>query len=321
LFGHSPDVTETLELAEEAIAFLESRSDDRSLGRAWLLVAFARGNFQCDNTALEEAGLKAAEHYRRSGWSPSICVGSVAGALLYGPRPVDEAIEICERLLQEHREDRASEAGILVPLGALYAMRGRIDEANAAIDQADRIYEELGQSRAAIACNQVRGEIELLAGRFEVAESKFRASCDACARLHEYAELASRAAELADVLSSLGRDDEAEDWVQTSRDHADESDRHAEASWRSVAAKLLARNGMHAEAETLAREAIRIAEPTDGLNQKAKLSADLAEVLRSRGQEKEAAEALETAVRLYELKGNRVGADHTRGLLIAAGRV
>ena len=316
LFGHSPNVTEVLELAAEAIPFLQSCNDDRSLGRAWLLVGFAKGQFLCDNGALEEACVKAAEHYRRAGWSPSICLGSIGNALCYGPRPVVEAIEISERLLQEHVGDRASEANILVPLGCLYAMCGRFDEAFALIDRAESIHRELGQVQATkMTCTTMRAEVEVLAGRLEAAESALHQSCDTCLSLNESAELASRAAELADVICTLGRDEEAEEWVRVSCEHADRNDHHAQSSWRSVAAKLQARNGLFTEGEMLAREAIRIAGPTDGLNHKAKLFRDLAEVLGCHGREQAAGEALETAIALYEQKGNQAAADQSRALL------
>ena len=164
-------------------------------------------------------------------------------------------------------------------------------------------------------CTTMRAEVEVLAGRLEAAESALHQSCDTCLSLNESAELASRAAELADVICTLGRDEEAEEWVRVSCEHADRNDHHAQSSWRSVAAKLQARNGLFTEGEMLAREAIRIAGPTDGLNHKAKLFRDLAEVLGCHGREQAAGEALETAIALYEQKGNQAAADQSRALL------
>ena len=144
----------------------------------------------------------------------------------------------------------------------------------------------------------------------------WREACEACIRFNACALLASFAAELADVLLALDRMDEADAWVTTSRETAGPEDRDAQVSCRSVASKLAARRGEADEAERLAREAAGIADKTDALNQRARVALALAEALRSAGREAEAAEAVERAVRLYELKGNVVAAGRASGLLV-----
>jgi predicted ATPase len=69
------NISETVELAATAIREFEASDDHRSAGRAWVLLGQMRGDFLGDNAALEQAGAKAAEHYRRGGWSPSTCIG------------------------------------------------------------------------------------------------------------------------------------------------------------------------------------------------------------------------------------------------------
>ncbi len=85
--------------------------------------------------------------------------------------------------------------------------------------------------------------------------------------------------------------------------------------WRGVEAKLLARRGDFAEAEALAREAVRLAGQTDALNQRARLALDLAEVLALAGRSEDATELVEEASSLYELKGNTPAADEARRIL------
>jgi tetratricopeptide (TPR) repeat protein len=318
LFGDSPNVAAALELAGEAIPYLELCDDDRSLARSWLLVGYAQGQFLCDNTALENAGMKATEHSRKAGWSPSACVGSIGNALFFGPHPVGDAIEVAERLLRDHHGDRATEANISLPLAGLYAMSGRFDDAYSTVERGASNFQELGHTRGAeILGNYMRAEIEILAGRPDAAESFLRASCEGCLRFNELAELASRAAELADVLVALARDDEAQEWLGISRAHADQEDLHAQSLLHSVAAKTQAHNGLTVEAEALARQAVEIAQPTDGLNLKARIYSDLAEVLLSCGDEAAAVAALEAAIALYEEKGNRVAAHRSRATLTA----
>jgi class 3 adenylate cyclase len=312
--------SDATELARTAIAELEAFADDRSLGRAWLLLGSAKGAFHGENAALADAAAKAAVHYRRSGWSPSSCVGALASALAYGPLPVEEAVDRCNGLLQEHAGDRASEANIVVWLGALEAMRGNFDNARLLMGRCQEIYEELGQVTGFPNSETVRGGIELLAGQFAAAEIAYRASCEAWIRYEDWAEVASRAGELADVLYLLGRYEEAEEWVGLAREHSGPEDRDAEATWRGVEARLAARRGAFDVAYQLAAEALAIAEQTDALNHRAKLHLDHAEVLRLGGGDAEAADAVRRAIQLYELKGNVVAASQAR-LLLDAGRV
>jgi predicted ATPase len=311
-------VSEAADLAANAIPELESIDDDRALGRAWLLLGQMRGDFQGNNAELEAAAAKAADYYRRAGWSPSTCVGNLGAALYYGPRPVDAGIARCNRLLPEHADDRASEANILLWLGRLEAMRGRFDEARAAIGRARDMYDELGQTftTQGICAAAVAG-VEVLAGNLEAAEAPLRDSCEACIRFNASALLASFAAKLADVLYALDRLGEAETWMTTSRDCAGSEDRDAQAWWRSVAAKLAARRGEHDEADRLARGAVEIADETDALNQRARVALALAEVLRVGGRDAEASEAVARAVALYDLKGNVVAARRARELLLS----
>jgi DNA-binding SARP family transcriptional activator/predicted ATPase len=315
-FGDAAAVGDLLELASDAIPTFETFADDRSLGRAWLFVGYARGNFLCDNSALEDAAAKAAYHYTRAGWSPSTSLSALGSALFYGPRPVEDAVEHCERLLRDHAGDRASEANIHVWLGGLEGMRGRHDEGLALVDSAESVYRELGQALAAgDICGLVRAAIHTLADETEAAERALRLACETCIRLNELALLASRAAELADTLYRLSSYEESEHWMAVSRARAGREDRDAQSSWRSIAALLAARKGDRAVAERLSREALEIVETTDAVNHHAKVLLDLAEVLRPAERESEASNRVKEAVDLYELKGNTVAAARARHLI------
>jgi tetratricopeptide (TPR) repeat protein len=319
MYGNLETGSDAVKLARTAIEELEPFADDRSLGRAWLLLGNAQGSFHGDNVALADAAARAAEHYRRSGWSPSSCLGALASALYYGPLPVVEAIGRCKVLLQEHAGDHASEVNVVLWLGGLEAMRGNFDEARSLVDRSEQIYEELGQVTSSAITEILRGGIELLAGQPDAAESLYRAGCDACMRFEEWAMVASRAGELADVLYLLGRYDEAEEWAGLARKHSGSEDRDAESTWRGVEARLAARRGDFDVADRLALEAVAIAEQTDALNHRAKLLLDRAEVSRLAGREAEAADAVKRAVAQYELKGNIAAAAQARLLLDRAG--
>ncbi len=75
---------------------------------------------------------------------------------------------------------------------------------------------------------------------------------------------------------------------------------------RQVRAKVLARRGEHAEAEHLAREAVAIGDEAEMINSLGDALSDLAEVLELADRREDAAGELETALGLFERKGNVV---------------
>jgi class 3 adenylate cyclase/DNA-binding winged helix-turn-helix (wHTH) protein len=296
-------VRAALEVAEQAIPVLEAAGDDRALGRAWLIVGTIKSNYQCENAAGAEACVRAAQHYRRAGWSPSTSLASLGSALYCGPTPVSDALELCEQLLVEHGGDRASEANILVWLGALEAMRCQFGLAREAVARARVVYEELGLTLALDTCDLVLGVVEMLDGKPEAAEIILRQGCALCEELELWAALSNRASDLADALYVQNRFAEAEEWAAVGRKQAADDDLSAQAAWRSVAAKLMARTGAP-DAERVAREAVDMTSSTDALNERARSLADLAEVLRVAGRHEAAQAPAAEALELYEQKGN-----------------
>jgi tetratricopeptide (TPR) repeat protein len=307
---------ELLEVASAAIPTLEAENDDRALGRAWLSVGHVRGGFYCEYGAWEEAAARAADHYRRAGWSPSTSLGDLASALYLGPRNVNSAIARCEALLLEHDGDRASEANLLIWLGGLVAMRGRFTDARDLLDQAAQRYEQLGLGNDPEL--RLRGAVEMFAGAPELAEEALRTACTALLQQEQTAVLATRAAELADAICEQGRYEEAEIWIRLARESAGSDDLDAAFGWRYVRTKVLARVGAIDEAEPLAREAVDLVARTDALNRHGDSLLALAEILRLQGRESEAAGQIREALRLYEQKGNVVSAERAKAMLLGA---
>jgi hypothetical protein len=71
---------------------------------------------------------------------------------------------------------------------------------------------------------------------------------------------------------------------------------------------------------SLAREAVAIVAATDNINAHAEALVNLSELLRADGEEAEADGALKEAVRLYEEKGNLLGAERARNALLTTER-
>jgi hypothetical protein len=100
-------------------------------------------------------------------------------------------------------------------------------------------------------------------------------------------------------------------------------DRISHGLWRPVRAKVYARAGRRAEAESLAREAVMLFAETDMVDYQAHARADLSEVLAMASEEEAAAGELARAVELFEAKGNVVAASRARAALMeipASGR-
>jgi len=309
-----PDrVGDLLEVASVAIPILEAAADDRALGRAWLCVGHVRGGFYCEYAALEEASIRAAEHYKRAGWSPSTALDNLGTALFYGPKTVETAVAQCVQLLLEHEGDRASEANIVAWQGGLEAMRGRFDQGRGMVARARAIYRELGlESGAVDVCGRVLAAIEMLAVRPDRAAEALRACCELVQRLRQTPLLATRAGALAAALYEQKRYGEAETWTDLARRSAGADDLDAALSWQPTQARLLARRGALVEAEQLARAAVESVRRTDSLNRYADCLLALADILRIAGDEAKASTVTQEAIRLYEGKGNLVSAKQAR---------
>jgi DNA-binding SARP family transcriptional activator len=303
-------VDELLGTAREAVSVFEAVHDDRSLARAWLLIAIAQA-IRCQFGAVAEAAGRALPLYRRSGWSTQTCLGSIAIALLYGSTPVPEAMEACATLLGG--ADLGGEARVLAWMGGLQAWAGRFDAARRMVGRARVLYGQLGQSYTAeVDCGEVAGEIELLAGNFPVAEDQLRASCAALERVNDRGQLSLRSAQLAEALYASGRYREAAQSADRSKELAAGDDVYNQCVWRSVRAKLLARDGDFESAVALGREAVSIAQGTDSPILRGNVLLALAEVLRLAGERDEATGPARNALVLFEQKGHLVGAERAQ---------
>jgi hypothetical protein len=87
--------------------------------------------------------------------------------------------------------------------------------------------------------------------------------------------------------------------------------------WRAIRAKLFAQKGEVAMAEQLARDSVALAAASDFYLAHADALMDLAEVLKIRERQAEAAVSITEAITLYEQKGNDLAAARAREQLAA----
>jgi DNA-binding SARP family transcriptional activator len=305
-----------LRVAESALPVLEAHGDELGLCRAWWLWA-EHSLIEGRVARADEAWRRAAEHARRAGNEPALfeVLDWRAAAAVFGPTPVPEAIELCQELHEQVRSSPVVLASVLHALASLHAMKGDLEEARRLVDAGDEIIGELGGLHAAV--SQEEALVEMLAGRPQVAEKRLRAGYERLEEMGEKALLATTAAMLAQAVYAQGRRDEAEALCRVSEEAAAANDLAAQVTWRGVCAKLRAEQGLTEDAEALAREAVRLADPTDFLSIRADALLDLAAVLRRGGQSSDADESIRSALELYELKGDVVSADRARSQLAA----
>lgn len=308
-----------LALAERAIPVFEALADDRSLARAWMLAGWIHGGALGRHEDWLGAAERALTFYRRSGWPTTTALGHIAAALYLGPTAVPTAIDRCLQLLGTDVDDLSAEASVSAHLGGLYAMAGDSDSSAVYLERARSIYSELGRTPSLLhTCGPIEATAARLRGDLEGAANVYR---DACTHLIETQggfHLATQAAELSQTLCDLARFGEAEEWASVAERHARESDRQGWICTRIARARLLLHAGNLEEAETDAREAVRLSGLTDELNLRAAARRVCALVLEARGRMEEAQPELGRAIAEYDRKGNVAAAAALRQSATAA---
>jgi tetratricopeptide (TPR) repeat protein len=180
-------------------------------------------------------------------------------------------------------------------------------------EAAGELAEDLGRKMAVhTGIARARGRVAMASGDAEAAERVFRAACDALDVMGDVGPLVSSLPYLADALYVLGRVEEVADDIDRLMDAVIDDDLDGLVGMRRARSKLLASRGAYDEAERVLREALDYVERTDFLPARCDVLSDLADLLVLSGQPGQAAEALETALTLYESKGAIGYAERTR---------
>jgi class 3 adenylate cyclase/tetratricopeptide (TPR) repeat protein len=303
---------------ERAIPMLETAGSHDGLARAWRLLTFVHWT-ALRYSAAEVAARKTMEHARLADdhLMETRFLTSLGMCALYGATPVKVAAERCRELLDRAANDRKAEAVLMCILARLEAMEGRFESARDLFRRSRAQLEEFGWNLYAALTSLDSGPVEMLAGDAAAAEAELRKDYQALELMGERNYIATTAGFLAEALYAQGRYDEARAIAKRSADVSAPDDLAAQFHWRSVTAKLLAREGRFMEAEAMARDAVAIISRSEELDSQASALLDLGEVLRLAGKEAEAKIAIEEAAELFESKGNLVLASKARDLLEA----
>jgi tetratricopeptide (TPR) repeat protein len=297
--------------AGEAAAFYTGTGDEEGRGRAAFLLgcveeregmmagaeaAFRESLFRSDRTMDLRERLA-------SRWM-------LSEVLLLGPTPVERCLEECDKLVESLEFEHA---GILMHRGILEAMRGRFDESRALLERGRYVITEVMQApRMMMFVAESEAPIALLANKPVDAERALRTRLQFARGSGEPYYISQSAARLSLVLRTMGRAAEAADFARLSGETAPAEGAAEQALSRVALAGAAADGGDRDEAGQLAREAVEIA-PREMLNLRADVLMDAAAILRSAGDHRAAAHAVDEAVHLYERKGNVVSANRIAG--------
>ena len=263
-----------------------------------------------------EAAEQMVEHARLAGdlAMERRLLPALASCAQLGPTPVPEAIAIVEDVL-ERIARRPQVGGLHAPRRWPTWRRcaaGSI-EARSLYRRSRETLEQLGwRFDAALTSAIASGPVELIAGDAEAAEAELRrdyddARGDGRAQLHLDHRGVPRRGALPPGTRRRGLA-----MTEESESIADDEDVATQYLWRSVRAKLLARQGHLAAPKTLARAAIAIIESAQDPDSQGYAWLDFADVLIMAGRSAEAVEAADEAIRLFESKANAESAARAR---------
>lgn len=318
LFTES-DVTpeELLESADRSIAVLAELGDDLGQARAWRLKAQAH-YLARRAAASADASERALTHSRRADarFEEQEIIEWLGIALFLGPSPAEAAARRCAALRSE-MEGRPIEPMIVICEAALLAMQGKMAEAKELRDLGRTTMSERGVWVWIWIASFWWAFISMWEDNPAAAEEELRPGYEALKKLGSKSHLTSFAHLLGTAAYAQGRYDEAQLLTRECEEAVRPNDVHSHVGWRATRAKVLARRGRAAEAESLARDALAVASTSDFYPAHADALMDLAEVLHLGGDETAATAAVEEAVRYYELKGNALAVRRADAMLAA----
>jgi class 3 adenylate cyclase/tetratricopeptide (TPR) repeat protein len=305
----TPD--ELFGVAERATAVFREVDDELGVARAWRLKAQAH-YLARNGAACADASERALVHARRAGdlFEQRETVEWLAIALLLGSTPAVEAARRCEKAFDDAAGDPVQEMHLVAALAYLVAMEDRLDEAEALMARARGLVEQLGQWIWIVSWHAA--VVLRWMGDPQTAVDEIRPAYEALKAIGEKSHFSTMAQGLAAAAYESGDYDEAERAINECREAARPNDVYSQIMWRSILAKLLARQGRFKDATRLADEAVRFAADSDFHLGHADALTDLAEVLELQADRDGAAAAIREAIGFYELKGNLPAAERTR---------
>jgi tetratricopeptide (TPR) repeat protein len=288
--------------------------DERGLALARTVQGHAEWT-ACRAAAGAERYRAAISHAERAGLASLVneALGNLCAIALFGPTPVDAA-EAEIRTLIKRMRGVGAQSTALRALGRLAAIRGDFDEGRKLVEQARTQLFDAGFVLHHAASAMASAFVEEQAGDYERVASIQRAGLEQLTELGEHAYASTVAADLANCLLTLGREDEAEAALLTARELCPPGDIGTIVNSDLAEARLHLRRGRLEDAERVVDRSLEVAATTDFWEYRGEGHEVRALILGAAGRRAEATEALETAVQAYRDKGATVAEGRARAL-------
>jgi class 3 adenylate cyclase len=314
--GGAGSAEELEQASEHARAIFEPLGDEADLAHAYLFIGLSkmvRGRTMDTAAACE----RAVGHARRANavLVENECEVLLLGAHVWGPTPVPDAIEYCERRLRDFSEHARVAGELKSGLGTLYAMRGEIEKGRELIRASRELRHEAGLEATAAATTNAEARVEWYAGELGRAEDLARVGLAELEELEDRESAGMMALYLTSYLEEQGKLDEAEAVLRRARQLTNPADVFVAIGLDAIEARLLARRGRLDDAEKLARRAQVAGSSTDLYIARVFAASSLALALELAGRRAEAQEELEYALVVAEAKWDTVYAGRLRDRL------
>jgi tetratricopeptide (TPR) repeat protein len=293
---------------------LEAAGDDAALAWGYWAVAQIAHN-ACRFGDSLDAGLKMQMYAERSR-DPflSVHVAQLAAAIAMGPTPAPRALEMLEELRDR---DVGYDPWIDEMRSGLLLGLGRIDEARRMHEEVLAAFRDRGMELSVGIAGQQTWEIAMVEGDLEAAVAAGRDSCVLLDAMGERGWMSTNAAQLAEALYLLGRDDEAQQWMERSLEVSDPDDAVTQAQARMVRALLTARRGDAEAARRDVDDVLSIIADMQAPQFQGDAALNAASVLASIGDTAAAEEQARHALEFYAAKGSTVDIPRAEAALAA----
>jgi class 3 adenylate cyclase/tetratricopeptide (TPR) repeat protein len=309
-------------VGEETLATFERLGDDEGLALALSLLAHERWlALRCaESERMLERALDHGERVSNDRLIASTLV-ALARAVLFGPRPADEAASRCEELLARARRlGPTTEASISIRLAPLEAMRGNAERARRLARDSIAVLEETASELLVAGASQYAGLAELVLDDAARAARQLRRSLGLLEQLGDRSRASSSAALLSRALVALGDLDESDRFSALALEWGGRDDIVTQAYAHGARALSLLARGAGDAALAEARLAVELSAASDFASQRGDAFFDLAVVLQACGDEPGARRAADEAVGWFVAKGNVAAAERAEALAAAVAR-
>jgi hypothetical protein len=220
---------------------------------------------------------------------------------MFGPTPVDAALERCEAIASRVGASRKVRVVASIERGVLEAMQGQIERGRERVARGRAQLDELGLALLATVAAQEAAIVEKMAGDAPAAEALLRAGFDRLEEMGEAGFQMTISGMLARALYAQGKLAEAKRFAELCRLEVYDDDFTGIGS--GARALVAAREGDDQTAVLLAEEGVRRVSASDFLWSHGDRLVELAEVHTLAGRGGDALAALARADALYERKG------------------